>query len=50
MLRAAQVAGDMRLDVDLRDLLMLLGQAPERDDARRARYISLVSDGLRPRG
>ncbi|NMO88252.1 TetR/AcrR family transcriptional regulator [Actinomycetospora sp. TBRC 11914] len=49
MVAAAQRAGDMRTDVDLADLLMLLGQAPERDDDRRARYIALVSDGLRPR-
>lgn len=49
MVAAAQEARDMRPDVDLRDLLMLLGQAPERDDVRRARYIALVSDGLRPR-
>jgi AcrR family transcriptional regulator len=48
MVDAAQEAGEMRSDVELADLLMLLAQAPERDDARRARYVELVSDGLRP--
>lgn len=49
MVDAAQRAGEMRDDIELGDLLMLLAQAPEKDDARRARYIELVSDGLRPR-
>ncbi|MET0190245.1 MAG: helix-turn-helix domain-containing protein [Pseudonocardia sediminis] len=46
----AQAAGDMRDDVTIEDLFMLLGQAPERDDTRqRSRYVEIVSDGLRPR-
>lgn len=49
LVRAAQEAGDMRDDVDLADLLLLLAQAPERSDPRRTRYIELASDGLRPR-
>ncbi|MCD2196336.1 TetR/AcrR family transcriptional regulator [Actinomycetospora endophytica] len=46
----SQAAGEMRDDVTLTDLLLLLARAPEKDDvAQRSRYIELVSDGLRPR-
>lgn len=50
LLRAAQGTGEMRPDVGLTDLFLLLAQAPERDAPRlRERYFELVSDGLRPR-
>lgn len=49
LLQTAQDAGEMRPDVTLADLFMLLAQAPDRDEGQwRTRYVEIVSDGLRP--
>jgi AcrR family transcriptional regulator len=49
LLEASQRSGEMRRDVNLADLFLLLAQAPEHDEpSLRARYFQLVSDGLRP--
>lgn len=49
LLRRAQHTADMRRDVSLADLFMLMAQAPDRSrPEQRARYVEIVKAGLRP--